>query len=104
MSDHAFERAVEVCGGQAALARKLTEITGKEVTQQRIWNIINRSQKVPAELVLATERATAGMGEDKTVTRHDLRPDLYPVDDGVPLAQKGATNGEGGAADARGAA
>jgi DNA-binding transcriptional regulator YdaS (Cro superfamily) len=38
-----------------------------------VWNWINRDRKVPAEFVLAIERATGGR-----VTRHQLRPDIYP--------------------------
>jgi DNA-binding transcriptional regulator YdaS (Cro superfamily) len=44
--------------------------------------ILNAGKKVPAEWCLAIERATAEkcaeLGEGEPVTRHDLRPDLYP--------------------------
>lgn len=61
--DAALIRAVEAVGGYAALARKL----GK--TRGGLW----QWKRVPAERVLAVEAATG-------VPRHQLRPDLYPVD------------------------
>lgn len=75
-----FQRAIALVGGQAPLARRLTEIMGEEITQQRIWNILNKAQRVPAELVIPLEKATNGI-----ISRHDLRPDLYPIEpEGVP--------------------
>lgn len=62
-----LQRAINAMGSQAALARAL------EVPPQQVWNWINRDHRVSAEHVLAIEKATAGK-----VTRHDLRPDLYP--------------------------
>jgi len=43
------------------------------VSPQAVSEILRRGQRVPAEWCLAIETATAG-----AVTRHDLRPDLYP--------------------------
>ena len=63
MRDSALGRAVIEAGGVAALARAIN-VTPQAVSQ---WD------KVPAERVLAVEKATAGK-----VSRHDLRPDLYP--------------------------
>ena len=49
-------------------------------------------RKVPAERVLAIERATDGK-----VTRHELRPDLYPIDSGPHTSEAVAvpTQGDG---------
>ena len=66
----ALERAVAAAGGQAALAAKIG------TTQPRVWNWLNRDSRLPAEFVLPIERATG-------VSRHELRPDLYPLDDSV---------------------
>ncbi len=52
--------------GTANLARQLG-IRSQAVSQWR---------RVPAERVLAVEQATGGR-----VTRHELRPDLYPDDE-----------------------
>jgi hypothetical protein len=65
MRDPALVRAIEEAGGVAELARKLS-ISSQAVSQ---WD------RVPAERALEVERATGG-----AVTRHDLRPDLYPVE------------------------
>ncbi len=67
--------AIALCGGQAALARRLTRLLGAPVSQQRIWNALHRDQSIPPEWCMGIERATAGR-----VTRHQLRPDLYPME------------------------
>ena len=66
MSDKAaaLKRAIEKSGGQAEFAR-LIGITAQAVSQ---WD------EVPPLRVLAVERASG-------VPRHELRPDLYPVED-----------------------
>lgn len=63
----AIEKAVSAAGSQAALGRAL------QVSQQRV-NYWVDTGKVPAEFVLPIEAATG-------VTRYELRPDLYPVED-----------------------
>ena len=59
----ALERAIGEAGGTAALARTIN-VTPQAISQ---WD------RVPAERVLAVEQASGGK-----VTRHELRPDLYP--------------------------
>lgn len=61
----ALQRAIELLGGQAALASCLG------LKQQHIWNWINRDSKIPAEHCPAIERATAG-----AVRCEELRPDV----------------------------
>ena len=51
---------------QSAFAKRL------DVTQGLIWQWLN-GRRVAAEQVLKIERATDG-----AISRHDLRPDLYP--------------------------
>ncbi len=67
MSITALEKAIEIAGGQSALGRLIDR------DQKAIWAWINTTQKVPAEDVLKIEEAV-----DKQVTRHELRPDIYP--------------------------
>lgn len=67
MKTKPIKRAVELAGGQAALAR----IVG--VTQPTVWAWLRKGE-MPAEYVLATERATG-------ISRHALRPDIYPRDE-----------------------
>jgi DNA-binding transcriptional regulator YdaS (Cro superfamily) len=43
------------------------------VSPQAVSEILRRGKRVPAEWCLALEQATG-----RAVTRHDLRPDLYP--------------------------
>ncbi len=63
MRDTALARAIDEAGGVAKLAAAL-KISSQAVSQWR---------RVPAERVLEVERATGGR-----VTRHALRPDIYP--------------------------
>lgn len=63
----ALQKAVDVFGSQAALAAAI----GKQQQHVQYW----LKTKVPAEHVIPIERATGGK-----VSRHDLRPDLYPVE------------------------
>ena len=66
--DAALERAIERAGGPAALARFISQhyepITAQAVCDWR---------RCPPLRVLQVERAARGV-----VTRHELRPDLYP--------------------------
>lgn len=66
MSDiDALERAKEKAGGPTGLAAAMTNpITPQAISQ---W------KRVPAERVLDVERISG-------VPRHELRPDLYPVE------------------------
>lgn len=69
LNETPIEKAVRIAGGQAELARRC------DTSQPRIWQCIHRNQRIPADLVLPIERATAG-----EVSRHVLRPDLYPIE------------------------
>jgi DNA-binding transcriptional regulator YdaS (Cro superfamily) len=66
MNMSALERAIEIVGGQAALARRI----GGKIRQQHVWYWLKHS--VPAKYCGDIERATYGQ-----VTRHDLRPDVF---------------------------
>ena len=68
MCTEALKRAVKIAGGQKALASKLAG-----VSQQKISYWLNTAKKVQAEYVLAIEEITG-------VSRHELRPDLYPIE------------------------
>lgn len=62
-------RAIEILGSQAQLASAI----GRK--QQSVNEVVRRGKRVPAEWCLKIEQATDGV-----VTRHDLRPDLYPIE------------------------
>lgn len=61
-----IEKAIRVLGTQQALA---------DVFGVRKQAITKWRRRVPAERVLGIEEATNG-----EVTRHELRPDLYPTE------------------------
>ena len=65
MATNPLARAVDLAGGQSAFAR----LHG--VSQPTVWAWLKHGKRLPAEFVLATERETG-------VSKHDLRPDLYP--------------------------
>lgn len=73
MSTRALQKAIDAAGGQSALAEKLTEHTGTKVLQQNVWSWLHRSKRVPSTMAIPIEMVVEGV-----VTRHDLRPDLYP--------------------------
>lgn len=68
----ALEKAIEVAGSQAELARRI-HTPLRPIRQQHVWNWLNRDKKVPPEVVIDIERETA-------VSRHELRPDIYPIE------------------------
>lgn len=61
----ALKEAVEIAGGQSALARSLG------TRQQVVWNWIHQAGRCPATMAIPIEEATG-------VSRTRLRPDLYP--------------------------
>jgi DNA-binding transcriptional regulator YdaS (Cro superfamily) len=67
--DPALSKAIEAVGNKSVLARHLG-LTPQAIDQWR---------KVPAERVLQVERASG-------VSRHLLRPDLYPVEEAARVA------------------
>lgn len=62
-----LDRAKKEAGGPSGLARALNDLSPQAISQ---W------KRVPAERVLDVERITG-------VPRHELRPDLYPVERGA---------------------
>lgn len=85
LSPHvALRQAAAYAGSQGALAR----ICG--VSQPSVWEWLNKGKALPAEHVLKVEAATG-------VSRHDLRPDLYPREDNhqnneIPCGRTDADN------------
>jgi len=69
----AIRQAVKIVGSQSELAR----ICG--VSQPAVWKWLQTAKRVPAEQVLAIETATG-------VSRHFLRPDIYPYETPCALA------------------
>lgn len=64
MIEAACDKAKSALGGPTALAKALGDVSSQAVSQ---W------KRIPAKRVLDVERATG-------LSRHDLRPDLYPRD------------------------
>ena len=68
----ALQAALERAGSQSELAR----VCG--ITQPSVWKWFQSSKRLPAEYVLRVEAATG-------VSRHFLRPDIYPVEEHAPV-------------------
>lgn len=72
--DPALDRAITAAGGPAELARFITEHQGP-ITAQAICDW----KRCPPARVLTVEKAAGVDGHGKLrVSRHELRPDLYP--------------------------
>lgn len=79
----AIIRAVTAAKGYAGLASALNQRDPKmKISNQRVYNWVNRDYKAPAELVLSIEAVTG-------VNRSSLRPDIYPTNQ----PQGGLNNG-----------
>lgn len=74
----ALQRAIDALGSQGELAKAIST-TDRMLKQQHVWNWLNRDRKVPAEAVIPIERATVAAGSP--VYRHELRPDIYPIEE-----------------------
>ncbi|WP_411341189.1 YdaS family helix-turn-helix protein [Sphingopyxis sp. J-6] len=61
----ALKRCLELAGSQPKLARDL------KLAQSTVWRWLNQTKQMPPEHVLDAERLYG-------VSRHDLRPDIYP--------------------------
>lgn len=57
-------KAIELCGGQASLAKRITEnlpdIVVEPVTPQQVWNWLNRDKIVPAQYCPTIEKICDG--------------------------------------------
>jgi DNA-binding transcriptional regulator YdaS (Cro superfamily) len=76
----ALERVVEAAGSQAKLGRALG------VSSTAVWKWVAQSRWIPGEYVLMAEELYG-------VSRHDLRPDLYPRN--YPPAPEYRSEGDG---------
>lgn len=69
MSNSALKRVLAYFDNNQS---KCAEAIG--TSQQRLSYLLKNEKPVPAELVLKTEAETG-------ISRHELRPDIYPVED-----------------------
>ena len=72
-----LEEAIRIAGSQSELARQIG------VAQASVWKMLHKAQRASAEFVLKIEGATG-------ISRHDLRPDLYPREDTPALPSAGS--------------
>lgn len=71
------QRAAAIAAFGECLSRARTQTAFAAATgllQQTVSNLIKRKEVLPAEAVIPAERAYG-------VSRHVLRPDIYPIDD-----------------------
>lgn len=83
MSKESLLKAVELSGGQAALAKAIrSNKPDSKVKQAHVWQWLNVSKEPvpPAEYVI-----TIALAVGWRVTPHELREDIYPnQSDGMP--------------------
>jgi DNA-binding transcriptional regulator YdaS (Cro superfamily) len=77
VSEQALADAIEKLGTQAELARVC------EVSSTAVWKWVRSAKRVPPEFVLKVESATG-------ISRHDLRPDIYPIENSGPHSPEAA--------------
>lgn len=70
----ALQEAVKVAAGQSNLARMI------EASQAAVWKMLHKARRASAQYVIQIERHTG-------VSRHRLRPDLYPVEIASPAGR-----------------
>ena len=80
MPEKPKEKPTEIAALRQAIRRHLKSQVAVAravgVSPQAVSEILRRGKRVPAEWCLPIETATEG-----AVTRHDLRPDLYPANE-----------------------
>ena len=69
-----LKKAVNLLGGQRAFSKAC----GNGVTQQHVYNWLNRDQKLPEKYAYAVQAATAKKGD--TVYMWQLCPMAFPKD------------------------
>ena len=80
LQDHlstALAKAVRTTGSQSAFARLIQK------DQSTVHDWLRTGKLLPAECVLAVESATG-------ISRHDLRPDIYPIENSGPHSPEAA--------------
>lgn len=86
-----LEKAVDLAGGQVALAKAIREWFEARgiicrVKQAHVWGWLNKQGKVPGEYVIAIADILKWQ-----ITPNALRPDLYPhPHDGLPEHMRAA--------------
>lgn len=94
-----LRKAIEIAGGQAALAKRLDELGQRQAPPMRckpqnVWAWLNRDGKVASEWARFVAEAV-----DYRVLPSEVRSDLYPnADDGVPLEKRHPDQGRAAAA------
>lgn len=74
--EEALHKAVEIVGGQTALAKALSVKTGRSIRQQHIWNWLNRDGGLPAAYAPLVQSLCKEHGED--LPCNYLCPGFYP--------------------------
>ena len=89
MSREILQKAVDLAGGQAPLARGIrSRLPESKVGQVHVWGWLNsvKMEVPPAEVVIPIAESV-----DWKVTPNELRPDIFPnPSDALPCEQKAA--------------
>lgn len=89
MSKLILQKAVQIAGGQVALATRIRALlSNSKVTQAFVWKWLNSPSDLspPPEWVIPICEAV-----DWQITPHELRADIYPnPTDGLPVVREEA--------------
>lgn len=77
--EEALNKAVDIVGGQTALANALSAKTGRGIRQQHIWNWLNRDGGLPAAYAPLVQALCGEFGG--SISCNDLCPEFYPMDE-----------------------
>jgi DNA-binding transcriptional regulator YdaS (Cro superfamily) len=75
--EEALNKAVEIVGGQTALAKVLSVKTGRGIRQQHIWNWLNRDGGLPAAYAPLVQSLCEEHGG--SISCNDLCPEFFPL-------------------------
>ena len=68
-----LKRAINIAGGQTALAKEVSALSGKTVKQQHVYNWLHRERQCSKYFARFVEEAV-----DHKITKEQLCPDIYP--------------------------
>jgi DNA-binding transcriptional regulator YdaS (Cro superfamily) len=81
--EEVLNKAVEIVGGQTALANALSVKTGRGIRQQHIWNWLNRDGGLPAAYAPLVQSLCEEYGG--SISCNDLCPEFYPMGASDPV-------------------
>src|SRR4051794_41026957 len=77
-------RAIDIAGGQTALAERLSGVMRRKIVQQHVHNWLKYAKKLPTDVCLPIQYATQGQVKASTFRPESYFPSIF---DDMPLDQ-----------------